>query len=46
MGDLGVTAVPTLLIYDAAGNQVYFHEGYRPGDEEVIREQILKYLGS
>jgi len=46
MGDLSVTAVPTLLIYDAEGNQLYFHEGFRPGDEVGIREHIRQYLGS
>lgn len=44
MSDLGVTAVPTLLLYDAEGEQVFFHEGFRPGDEELIRDFIEKHL--
>ena len=44
MSDLGVTAVPTLLIYDADGEQLYFHEGFRPGDEIMIRQYIEKYV--
>jgi thiol-disulfide isomerase/thioredoxin len=44
MSDLGVTAVPTLLIYGADGEQIYFHEGFRPGDEVTIQKHIEKYL--
>ena len=44
MLELGVTAVPTLMIYDAEGELLYFHEGFRPGDEETIREHIDKQL--
>jgi len=44
MSDLGVTAVPTLLIYGADGGQLYFHEGFRPGDEVLIRQHIEEHL--
>ena len=44
MTDLGVTAVPTLLLYDADGELVFFHEGFRPGDEDMIRDHIEKHL--
>jgi len=44
MSDLGVTAVPTLLIYGADGEQLYLHEGFRPGDEETIQKHIEQYL--
>ncbi|MEN8203479.1 MAG: TlpA disulfide reductase family protein [Bacteroidota bacterium] len=44
MSDLGVTAVPTLLLYDAKGELLFFHEGFRPGDEEIIRDHIEKHL--
>ena len=40
MSELGVTAVPTLLIFNGEGEQVFFHEGFRPGEEELIRQQI------
>jgi thiol-disulfide isomerase/thioredoxin len=46
MSELSVTAVPTLLIYDAEGNQIYFHEGFRPGDEITIEKHISQYLES
>jgi thiol-disulfide isomerase/thioredoxin len=45
MSDLGVTAVPTLLIYDAEGELLFFHEGFRPGDEIIIRDHLDAYLG-
>ena len=44
MSDLSVTAVPTLLIYDSEGNQIYFHEGFRPGDELTIEQHIREHL--
>jgi len=44
MSELGVTAVPTLLVYDKGGELVYLHEGFRPGDEEVIRKHIEDQL--
>ena len=37
---------PTLLIYDSEGNQIYFHEGFRPGDEITIEKHISQYLDS
>jgi len=40
MSELGVTAVPTLLIFNGEGEQVFFHEGFRPGDEDIIHQQI------
>lgn len=45
MSDLGVTAVPTLLLYDAEGELLFFHEGFRPGDEDIIRDHIDEHLG-
>jgi len=44
MTDMNVTSVPTLLIIDSEGEVVYTHEGFRPGDEKVIRKEISKYL--
>ena len=45
MSDLGVTAVPTLLLYDADGELLFFHEGFRPGDEDIIKDHIDEHLG-
>jgi thiol-disulfide isomerase/thioredoxin len=44
MAELSVSAVPTLIMYNQDGDQVYYHEGFRPGDEVIIREHILKEL--
>lgn len=44
MSELGVTAVPTLLVYNKEGELVYLHEGFRPGDEDVVRKHIEKNL--
>lgn len=44
MADLNVTAVPTLLIFDASGEMVHLHEGFRPGDETGIANEIESLL--
>ena len=44
MSELGVSAVPTLIVYNADGELVYFHEGFKPGDEEIIRNHIEGFL--
>lgn len=44
MTDMNVTSVPTLLIIDSNGELVYTHEGFRPGDEKVIKREILRLL--
>ena len=30
--------------FDSEGDVVYTHEGFRPGDEEMIKEEIENYL--
>lgn len=44
MAKLSVRAVPTLLIVNDENEIVYFHEGYKPGEEREIREEIIKLL--
>lgn len=44
MSELSVTAVPTLLLLDSEGELIYFHEGFRPGDEETIRKHIENHV--
>lgn len=44
MGKLGVQAVPSLLIINSDDEIVYFHEGYKAGEEITIREEILRLL--
>jgi peroxiredoxin len=45
MGELNVTAVPTLLIIDSDYEVLYMHEGFSAGDELVIQEEIDRHLG-
>lgn len=44
MGRLGIRAVPTLLVVNSKDEIVLFHEGYAPGGDRIIREEILKHL--
>ena len=44
MGQLNVTAVPTLLVVTAEREIVLLHEGYRPGDAEYLREELEQLL--
>jgi peroxiredoxin len=46
MGELNVTAVPTLFIIDVDYRILYMHEGFNAGDEVIIQEEIDKHLGS
>lgn len=40
---LNLSAFPTLIIVNAKGKIVWFHEGFVPGDEKEIMAQIEKY---
>lgn len=44
MNKLKVTAMPTLIITNADDEIVFFHQGYRPGDEKTLEEEIKKLL--
>ena len=44
MSELQVTALPTLLIVDEQNEIVFIHRGYRPGDENLLRDEIDKLL--
>lgn len=44
MARLRVTAVPTLLIVNADNEILYFHEGYKSGEEVKIKNKILELL--
>lgn len=44
MQRLRVQSVPTLLIINSNDEVVYFTEGYVPGEEKLIRKEILKHL--
>ena len=42
--DLNVSALPTLLIFNAEGKELFRHEGFFPGDESLIREELERLL--
>ena len=44
MAEMNVVLVPTLIIFDKDGNQVFTHEGFVPGDQDIIREKIIEFL--
>lgn len=44
MARLRVRAVPSMLVVNSDDEIVYFHEGYKSGEEKMIREEILKLL--
>mgnify|MGYP006304563447 CR=1 FL=1 len=44
MSDLGVTAVPTMIIYNREGEMLFFHEGFLPGDEAVLKDLLEQQL--
>jgi thiol-disulfide isomerase/thioredoxin len=44
MNEMNVVVFPTLMIFNKEGEMLYSHEGFRPGDQEIIREEIDKHL--
>lgn len=44
MSEMNVSTVPTLLLLDGKGEVLFYHEGYRPGDEAFIRKKIEENL--
>ena len=44
MSEMNVFSIPTLLIITRQGEVVFSHEGYRPGDEILIRKKIKENL--
>ena len=44
MTKLNVSVMPTLLLVDSTDQIVLVHQGYRPGDEKYLEEEIKKIL--
>lgn len=42
--EMNVVALPTLCILNKEGKLVYVHEGFTPGDEAKIKDEIEKLL--
>ena len=43
-GDLNIVAIPTLIITNETGEIIWIHEGYKPGDNKIIRNKIESLL--
>jgi thiol-disulfide isomerase/thioredoxin len=39
-----ITVFPSLLVLNEKGKEVFIHEGFNPGDENLIKEELLKLL--
>ena len=39
-----VTVFPTLIIVDDKGDEVFVHEGFIPGDERLIKNELVKLI--
>ena len=44
MNRLQVTVMPTIMIVNEKDEVVLVHRGYRPGDEDILKEEIEKLL--
>lgn len=44
MSNWNILAVPTMLVINDDNKVLYFHEGFKPGDEELIRAEFDKLL--
>ncbi len=44
MKDLNVTVIPTLIIANSYGDIVHIHEGFAPGDEVLLKEEIDRII--
>ena len=44
VNDFNVVAFPTLIILDEKGKEVFVHEGFNPGDEILIKNELAKQL--
>jgi len=42
--EANVRYFPTLMIVDRERNILYIHQGFHPGDEKVIEDEIKKHL--
>jgi cytochrome c biogenesis protein CcmG/thiol:disulfide interchange protein DsbE len=44
VNEYNVTAFPTLIIVNSKGEELFVHEGFNPGDEKLIRDELIKLL--
>ena len=44
VSEYNVTVFPTLIVLNKKGKQVFVHEGFNPGDEKLIKEELVSLL--
>ena len=44
MKDLNITVIPTLVVVNAENEVLLFHEGFAPGDEKLLKQEIDEIL--
>lgn len=44
VNEFNVNVFPTLIVFNALGKEVFVHEGFNPGDEKLIRDELYKLL--
>lgn len=44
VSEYNVTVFPTLIVLNKKGKQVFVHEGFNPGDEKKIKEELAALL--
>lgn len=42
--ELGVRMIPTTVMFDPSGEELWRHVGYSAGDEEEVREKVEEFL--
>ncbi|WP_158868320.1 TlpA family protein disulfide reductase [Maribellus comscasis] len=46
VNEFNITVFPSLIVLDSKGDEVFIHEGYNPGDELAIKNNLEKLLAN
>lgn len=44
LSEMNASVLPTLIVLNSKGKEVYRHEGFQPGDEKILAEEIKALL--
>lgn len=44
VNQFNVNVFPTLMVYNKKGEEVFVHEGFNPGDEQLIQKELTELL--
>ena len=42
--EMNASVLPTLIVFNNKGKEVYRHEGFQPGDEKLLEQEINALL--